>query len=284
MSSKYRLASSAFQRVDESGLQEPLTVFFLSVEGNDTEVEYFDGVKAYRGELGISALIDIEVLKRRKKDTNSDPIHVIELLEEYIALRGTDESDIINELTTEFTTKYSKEFIEKYVNNPKTILKRDRIIFANELNLLGFDIEYRKYLMKYNNDRDKFCIVIDRDNHSNIKECMQHCNEKKYKVFITNPCFEFWLLLHLTDVKNMYSYDDLLRNEKKSNKHSFISNEVSKITGHAKKNICFNKNYLKNIDLAIRRSNEFETNVNKLEDKVGTNLGELFLILKNSGI
>jgi hypothetical protein len=75
MGSKYRLKSSAFERKDESGLEDPLKVFFISVEGNDTEVKYLEGVKTYRTELGIAAIVDIEVLKRRKSDTKSAPEH-----------------------------------------------------------------------------------------------------------------------------------------------------------------------------------------------------------------
>jgi hypothetical protein len=283
MGSKYRLSSSAFQRADESGSQEPLSVFFLSVEGNDTEVKYFEGVRAYRSELGISVLIDIEVLRRRSKDTRSAPKYVIELLEEYISLRGTDENYIIQELTTEFTTKYSKEFIESFVISPKKIPKDERIRFFNELNILGFDIEYRKYLSKYDNNQDIFCIVIDRDQHSNIDECIQHCNEKNYKVFLTNPCFEFWLLLHLMDdVINKYNCEDLFKNKKLSRTHSYVSYEVSKIAKHGKKNIGFAKNYLHNIDFAIKQADESETTINNLITKIGTNIGDLFKLLRNS--
>jgi len=62
--------------------------------------------------------------------------------------------------------------------------------------------------------------------------------------------------------------------------HSFVSNEVSKIAGHGKKNIGFEKNYLPNIDLAIERSEGYETDIYCLHEKVGTNLGELILLLR----
>lgn len=98
MGSKYRLTSSAFLRKDEEEKISPLKVFFLSVGGNDTEKEYFQGVKILKNQLGITALVDIEVLHRSKRDTNSAPKHVLELLEEYLQLRGGTEEDIFNEL------------------------------------------------------------------------------------------------------------------------------------------------------------------------------------------
>jgi len=220
------------------------------------------------------------VLDRRSKDTQSDPSKVIELLEEYISLRGTDDEYTINELSTEFLNKYSREFIQQYINNPLTISKKERVKFANELQLLGYDIEYRDYLRKYNSEKDVFCIVIDRDKHSNLKESILYCKKKQYKVFMTNPCFEFWFLLHLVDTKQTYCYEDLLENRKLNSKHSFVSKEVSDIAGHGKKYIGFEKNYLPNIDLAIERAKEYETDIDCLHEKVGTNLAELILLLR----
>lgn len=52
-----------------------------------TEKEYFDDLSKNRVKIGINAKVDVEVLRRGKKDTNSAPQQVIELLEEYIRLR-----------------------------------------------------------------------------------------------------------------------------------------------------------------------------------------------------
>ena len=41
--------------------------------------------------MGINAKIDVEVLRRGKKDTDSAPQQVLELLEEYIRLREQNE-------------------------------------------------------------------------------------------------------------------------------------------------------------------------------------------------
>lgn len=60
MKSKYRLSSNAFKREDEEEKIKPQKIFFLSVEGNDTEknilMEY---VKVIRTRSVIS---EIEVL------------------------------------------------------------------------------------------------------------------------------------------------------------------------------------------------------------------------------
>lgn len=44
MKSKYRLSSNVFKREYEEEKIKPQNIFSLSVEGNDTEKEYFDGI------------------------------------------------------------------------------------------------------------------------------------------------------------------------------------------------------------------------------------------------
>ena len=87
MKNKYRLSSDAFEREAEEEKIQPQKIFFLSVEGNATEKEYLEGISAYRAQLGIHAIVDVQVLGRKRKDTNSAPQQVIELLEEYLQLR-----------------------------------------------------------------------------------------------------------------------------------------------------------------------------------------------------
>ena len=81
----YRLGSSSlFVRTNEDSI-EPKRVVFLSAEGTVTEVNYFKYIEKYRTQLGIDAIVHIEIL--RKHDTNSDPDHVLALLEEYVDFR-----------------------------------------------------------------------------------------------------------------------------------------------------------------------------------------------------
>ena len=97
---------------------------------------------------------------------------------------------------------------------------------------------------------------------------------------VTNPCFEFWLLLHLCDVKNEYAghEDELLKNERESNRHTYVSGEVSRLAQHGKR-IPVNKfddYYLPNIPLAIERAvKDFATEFPDILDYLGTNLSEL---------
>ena len=283
MTNRYRLSSSTYEREEENKI-EPKKVFFLSVEGNTTEKAYFQGVSSYRKQLGISAEVNVEVLRRSSKDTNSAPQQVIELLEEYIRLRNTEniESDIPKDLIN----KYGIDLIKQYIDNPDEIPNKTRRKLVTDMQKKGYDINYRKYCQTYKTDSDEFGILIDRDiqTHSEIDmlECINYCKEKGYNCYITNPCIEFWLLLHLIDVKEKYKdkLDLIKENKKISNAHTYVSSELSKIAGHGKSKIRFKENYLPNIDKAILRGKSFESDEEKLVDNIGCNIWKLIEKMK----
>lgn len=287
MKNKYRLSSNAFERETEQDKIEPQKIFFLSVEGNETEKEYFEGISANRHHLGINAVVDVEVLNRRRKDTNSAPWQVIELLEEYLRLRESGNETLIQDIPGEFIQKYGEAFIQNFLDNGQDITKRQRNEFVTDLFKIGYDINYRKYLQKYNSDLDEFGILIDRDmqthSEANMLECIEYCKEKNYSCYIVNPCFEFWLLLHLSDVKEEYSdrLSDVKENKRISQNHTFVSKEVSLKVHHGKSGINFKKNYMAYIDTAIARAKEFASDETELVDSIGCNIWKLLEAMKN---
>jgi len=286
---KYRLSSTVYEREEEKDKIEPTKIFFLSVEGNATEKEYFEGVSAHRRRLGINAKVDVEVLKRSSKDTGSAPFQVIELLEEYLRLRENGNESLIKDIPVEFVKKYGIEFIQDYLDGKDTISRKSRNAFITELMKIGYDINYRKYLQNYRSDLDEFGILIDRDmqTHSeiNMLDCIRYCKEKNYACYIANPCFEFWLLLHLSDVKSEYAdkMDMIIENKKVSAAHTFVSREVSRKAHHTKSGINFQKNYMPFIDLAIKRAKEFVSDEIELVDNVGCNVWKLLEKMEKYG-
>lgn len=286
MKNKYRLNSNAFEREKEDDKVEPQKVFFLSVEGNATEKEYFEALSANRKVLGINAIVDIEVLNRRRKDTNSAPENVIELLEEYLQLRECGRESIINDIPKNFIEKYGIDFIQNYLNDEEGISRKQKNQFLTDLRKIGYDVNYRKYLDKYHNDLDEFGILIDRDmdTHSeeNMAECIKYCRDRGYACYIANPCFEFWLLLHLSDVKREYSdrMSEIKENKKISDKHTFVSKEVSDKAHHGKSGINFKRNYMPYIDIAISRAKEFASDEYELVDNIGCNVWKLVEAMK----
>lgn len=286
MKNKFRLSADIYERENEDEKEEIQKIIFLSVEGNDTEKEYFEGISRHRKLLGINSKIDIEVLKRRKKDTNSAPQQVVELLEEYLRLRDIGNEDLLEEIPQEFIDQYGSEFIKSYLENPDSLPKHERNKFNTELMKIGYNASYRKYLRKYNNELDEFAILIDRDSqtHSevNMETIINYCKEKGYQCYIANPCFEFWLLLHLSDVKTEYSdvLDKIKENATVSNKHTFVSKEVSNKVHHGKSGIHFEQNYLPHVDTAITRAKDFSSTNSELIHNIGCNVWKMLENMK----
>ena len=281
----YRLGSnSLFVRTNEDTV-EPKRVVFLSVEGKKTEVQYLHFIEQYREQLKINAIVHIEVLRRY--DTKSDPENVLELLEEYIQFR---ENKMFEKIIDSLRLKnYSTEFIKSYLEDSSSLTKKERNKFKAALKEEQLDLLYLDFLSKYQGKDDKFGIVIDRDcgSHSakQMKSVVEKCNEKNYLCYITNPCIEFWQLLHVSDVASEYAelLEDILRNETDEKKHTFVSNLLYEKTGESKaiQVKSFEKYYLPNVDLAIGRARGFAQS-DQLLEKIGSNLGELIELLRKN--
>ena len=278
LNSQYRLRSSAFERSEESNLIESKKVVFLSVEGDETERTYFTSL----GETLDSSIIHIEVLRHRRGDGYSDPIHVIELLQEYLDVRQG--ALIPDEILNQIIAKYSDEIIQTYLTTPDKLDRRLKNSIRSDLLLLGIDVEYRRYLQKYDSTTDFFGVILDRDCGSHSREVMEdsvnYCQGKGFHCYISNPCFEFWLLLHLCDVLTEFGdveRNQLLLNPKISDGHTQVSFEVSKRAHHSKRisRTVFMAKYYPNIELAIARSKDFALQFSELYDKLGTNIPEL---------
>ena len=285
MSLPYRLGSSSlFVRTHEDSL-EPKRVVFLSTEGTKTEVQYFNFIEKYREQLGVDAIVHIEVLRRY--DTNSDPENVLELLEEYIRFR---ENKMFEKIIDSLSIKnYSIDFIKSYLENPSSLSRKDCNKFEAVLKEEHLDLLYLDFLSKYHGEDDAFGIVIDRDCGSHSIEQMNRvlgkCMKKNYLCYITNPCMEFWQLLHVSDVATEYaeSLEDILRNELDEKKNSFVSNLLYVKTGQrqAIQAKTFEQFYLPNIDLAVERAKGFAPS-DQLLEKLGSNLWELIELLRKN--
>jgi len=85
---------------------------------------------------------------------------------------------------------------------------------------------------------DEFWLVVDTDSWENLEEISAQCNDAGYSLAVTNPCFEFWLLLHLVDPSDLDEAlkAQILENPTSENKkHTFTSQfhgkKMKEITG-----------------------------------------------------
>ncbi|MFC3867483.1 RloB family protein [Helicobacter equorum] len=44
----------------------------------------------------------------------------------------------------------------------------------------------------------KVYCVFDKDTHSTFDEALEKCKKYNFEAIVSNPCFEFWILLHFT--------------------------------------------------------------------------------------
>ena len=287
MAISHRLQSTMYKRPDEGVNEKPKRIVFLSMEGDRTEKDYFDLINKFRESLGIKSIVHIETLSRR--DTRSDPKSVLALLDDSFKIQeeGITSKEVYTSLT-KLGYSVTLENVDQYFNEELSCDKK--LAFEMILQSAQIDVNYQKYLSEYKGEDvdDIFAVVIDRDSHCHpeegMKQLIQSCQQKGYKCYITNPCFEFWLLLHVCDVKEKYHdhLEDIRKNNAVSNKHTYVSKELSTIAGHYKSinEATFKENYLPNVDSAISRSQCFETNLNMLLYNIGTNIPELFSILR----
>ena len=274
--SVYRLRSSAFGRPEESDKAKPKSIVFLSVEGDATEKDYFTRLNEHID----NAVIHVEILCHRRGEGYNDPDNVIGLLREYFALRNE------NILPSEIKEALNEDNpdLRIYLTDPCKLSRKRRNEVKARLLKLGIDIEYRKYLRHLETDRDIFGVLIDRDCgcHSRdvMEACIKECAKLNAGCYISNPCFEFWLLLHLCDVKAEYTdehLEELRANHKVSAHHTLISREISERAGHEKSinSGKFSRIYWPNLKLAVKRSKLFACDCDELLDNVGSNVSSL---------
>lgn len=118
-------------------------------------------------------------------------------------------------------------------------------------------------------------MVVDRDKQNvsaeQIDSIIEKCNIEGYNLALSNPTFEFWLLLHLKDAKE-YQHEILLNNEKVNKNRRFIDKELSNILGgYSKKKLQFER-FESGIKDAINRAKELAIDNVELKDKLGTSV------------
>jgi len=91
---------------------------------------------------------------------------------------------------------------------------------------------------------------------------------------VTNPCFEFWLLLHFDEVLTL-DKEKLLDNPKVTAKRRYAEDELRKIYPGYKKSFYHAETLVKRIDKAIENEKEFCEDIEELECAIGSNVGKL---------
>jgi len=293
---------------------EVLRKYFLVFEGTETEVIYFDALESKRGELGIDPLIDLRPIERNFHERGwSHPKKILDKL-----LKDIEESvseQISYESTIERIIEYllSEQLLKEGGNGAKILRSKAHLEYKDKLeqkvddfeevcvffiNMLNEKSEVKVDIgdiinsikmqdIVYDENFDKVCLIIDRDRKSFIvndrinqyQDVLDKCGEKGFQLYVSNPCFEFWLLLHFDEVKSL-AHEKLLANEKVSTRRNYIEEELKKIFQGYKKNSYNAEKLLNNIEKAMENSKGFCVSLLELENELGSNICQLISELR----
>lgn len=286
MSNIYRLSANVFDRKEP--YKNPRRIIWLSVEGSKTEINYFTYLNKYKNKLDIDIAIQIETLRR--DDTNSDPESVLNLLDEYVNQRDFSILDQISSLF-ELDNTMGIEKIALYLDNSNQLTSEDKDIIKNAIEMAKYDVEYHRYLEKIQTKKDIFAIVIDTEGRNNpsrskVSSIIESCQEKGYKCFLSNPCFEFYLLLHTYNpTKEYIENSDLFVNNPIISKRNTYFSRLLSAHHHHRKEISekkFLEIYLNNISTALDNSKDWANTLEDVKENVGTNMKDLFELLNSN--
>lgn len=295
-----------------------LRKYFLVYEGAETEAIYFDAVNSLREDIGISPLIEIiPIIRSYSEDGWSNPKKILDRIIENVEESRTDHisyETLLNRMMDYFyemkviTTSraYARSiwramcriceekclkrldtFVEDIEKSCNLILKALQKEYDLEHVIVDISNIIKEGGLTYSEGFDRICFIIDRDRESFVSSPMNNqyryvidkCKEMGFGLYVTNPCFEFWLLLHFDDVFGL-DKDKLLENPKITAKRRYVEQELRRIWPGYKKTFYRAEELVKNIDHAIDNERKFCEDVEELENSVGSNIGKLIIDMR----
>lgn len=129
---------------------------------------------------------------------------------------------------------------------------------------------------------DELWMIIDTDRWKNIPKIIEACNDlENMFVAVSNPCFEFWLLLHIKDIQE-YNEDELelLLKNKKAGNRNFVDTKIVEIVGSYNKTNLKTEDFLPHIDTAVLRAKNLDQPQEEYPTKLGSHIYKLIEKLK----
>lgn len=293
--------------------------YFLVYEGTSTEVKYFDAINSMKNTIGINPIIELIPLIRSYSENNwSNPKKILDRIILNIEEEKTSCISYETFLNRFMDYFYDERIISNSKSQAKNVWKfliwiceeklgqslESKIIdiqkvgkeiiqhFKEETNLVNIVVDISDIIkaseILYDEDIDKICLIVDRDrdsfvshpNNNQYEYVLNKCKENGFGFYITNPCFEFWLLLHFDEVHKL-DKDKLLDNIKVTSKCRYAEYELRKIFyGYSKSSYHVEKLVVK-IDKAINNEKAFCEDEKQLENEVGSNIGLLIKEMMN---
>ncbi|MBN1927346.1 MAG: RloB domain-containing protein, partial [Prolixibacteraceae bacterium] len=138
-------------------------------------------------------------------------------------------------------------------------------------------VERKKYWEAHGVEPNELWMVVDRDKQNvskdQLNEIVQKCRNEGYNLALSNPTFEFWLLLHLTSIE-LYDKELILSNPKATvkSKKRYLEKELSRLLGGYNKNKLHFDKFEPGIKDAVSRAKELSVDNMVLIDELGTSV------------
>ena len=308
------------QRTQTRDTDEVRKKYFLVYEGAETEDLYFSGVDRNRQKIGINPLIElVPVIRSYSEEGWSNPKKILDRVMENLKECETGSisyetlmnwfMDYLHDegvLTTSRAEKRSMWQTLEWICNEKLKVSRvDAVVDVEKTceKLAGFFEEtagienviadvpkiIRDRAITYAEGIDKICFVIDRDKDSFVSNpennqyeyVRKTCQENGFGFYLTNPCFEFWLLLHFDDISDL-DEEELLKNQKVTAKRRYTEQVLRKKMTNYRKSSYDVEWFIGKIGTAMEDEKQYCEDEAELEHSVGSRVGMLIRELQLS--
>ncbi|MDC7230722.1 MAG: RloB family protein [Sphaerochaetaceae bacterium] len=310
-----RVASRIAFGERKSGIRDPRRRYFLAFEGKITEHRYFKGLigKIQRESLSFPLVEVILFARKDEHNGHSNPSQVVnytietvqagsfpldityqELFEDYVFkvvgdsinrngrnLAYSRAQRFLGRSRIQMQSKVSREFLEPFLEKIQEVLLLP-LKSQDGLNIIKEVLDSYKFEdLSYREDDDSVCIIVDRDTQSftseQYDEVVQKCKTENFQLFVTNPCFEFFLLLHKTDASE-YPVEEILRN-RKIGKTTYIEKKLKEHVSHYDKSKFSFSEFESYISTALQNCEIYAQSLEEIKMSIGTNLHKLIVEL-----
>ena len=298
--------------------REVLKKFFLVYEGKNTEDIYFDGIADHRHEIGINPLIElVPVVRSYSEEGWSNPKKILDRMQlniteaesgvvSYESLMNwimdylSDEGVIYNNRTA---SAYVWQILKDICTNQLQVNLSDQVsdmgsVCSQILDTLKTETQWDNIVkdvpaviedraITFDKNLDKICFIIDRDKDSFVSKegndqyayVLKMCKENGYGFYLSNPCFEFWLLMHFDEVFEL-DRELLLENPKVTAQRRYTEQELRRLFPRYSKSRYPMEQLLGSISKAVENEKSFCEDEEELKHSIGSRVGLLIEELK----
>ena len=268
------------------------TKYFIASEGQTTEPRYFE--KLNQSAISENVTI-INILRDYANLGNSNPTYLIKLLQDFLNNKELEISvaELKNKIANwnyenpgKINLNIINDELDKLYKSDNYKIPYDDLeklfmhLFKSDIYkdlASNFSLYFVAQDVTYSPTTDSLNMIIDRDKDSftekQYDEVIKFCNKNNVNLYVSNPNFEFWLLLHFKEIE----YEDnqkMLENSKVNSSKRYLEKRLHDICKYTKTKFSF-KPFEQNIKDAIIREKKYEENIHKLKNNLGTNVGKL---------